>query len=87
MHSPTGDLERLERALRQQWKIEAVTADLSLMSKLQPVLRKGKWEVTVAVHKGHKDEVARIVEIWPGLHEAGCTVWPLTSARPRSRRT
>ncbi|KIC42793.1 drug:proton antiporter [Ruegeria sp. ANG-R] len=71
MHSPTGDLERLERALREQWKIEAVTADLSLMSKLQPVLRKGKWEVTVAVHKGHKDSVARIVEIWPGLHEHG----------------
>ncbi|WP_171211458.1 ASKHA domain-containing protein [Ruegeria sp. HKCCA5426] len=71
MHSPTGDLERLERALREQWKIGAVTADLSLMSKLQPVLRKGKWEVTVAVHKGHKDEVAQIVEIWPGLHEQG----------------
>ncbi|WP_170769801.1 ASKHA domain-containing protein [Ruegeria lacuscaerulensis] len=71
MHSPTGDLERLERALRQQWNIEAVTADLSLMAKLQPVLRKGKWEVTVAVHKGHKDEVAKVVEIWPGLHEQG----------------
>jgi uncharacterized 2Fe-2S/4Fe-4S cluster protein (DUF4445 family) len=71
MHSPTGDLERLGRALREQWKIEAVTADLSLMSKLQPVLRKGKWEVTVAVYKGHKDPVARIVEIWPGLHEGG----------------
>ncbi len=71
MHSPTGDLERLERALREQWKIETVTADLSLMSKLQPVLRKGKWEVTVAVHKDHKDPVARIVEIWPGLHEGG----------------
>ncbi|KIC44811.1 drug:proton antiporter [Ruegeria sp. ANG-S4] len=71
MHSPTGDLERLERALREQWNIDAVTADLSLMSKLQPVLRKGKWEVTVAVHKGHKDSVARVVEIWPGLHEQG----------------
>ena len=71
MHSPAGDLERLERALRGQWNINAITADLSLMSKLQPVLRKGKWEVTVAVHKGHKDNVARIVEIWPGLHEQG----------------
>ncbi|WP_037315600.1 ASKHA domain-containing protein [Ruegeria halocynthiae] len=71
MHSPTGDLERLERALREQWNIDAITADLSLMSKLQPVLRKGKWEVTVAVHKGHKDTVARITEIWPGLHESG----------------
>ncbi|WP_120635679.1 ASKHA domain-containing protein [Ruegeria sp. EL01] len=71
MHSPTGDLERLERALQEQWKIGAVTADLSLMSKLQPALRKGKWEVTVAVHKGHKDTKGRIVEIWPGLHEGG----------------
>ncbi len=71
MHSPTGDLERLERALREQWQIDAVTADLSLLSKLQPTLRKGKWEVTVALHKGHKDNVARIVEIWPGLHENG----------------
>ena len=71
MHSPTGDLERLERALREQWNIDAVTADLSLMSKLQPALRKGKWEVTVAVHKGHKDTVAQVVEIWPGLHESG----------------
>ncbi|WP_108858586.1 ASKHA domain-containing protein [Ruegeria sp. Alg231-54] len=71
MHSPTGDLERLERALHEQWNIDAITADLSLMSKLQPVLRKGKWAVTVALHKGHKDEVARVLEIWPGLHEHG----------------
>ncbi len=71
MHSPTGDLERLERALREQWNIEKVTADLSLLSKLQPILRKGKWEVTVAVHKDHKAGEARIVEIWPGLHEGG----------------
>ncbi|WP_282118394.1 ASKHA domain-containing protein [Ruegeria atlantica] len=71
MHSPTGDLERLERALREQWSIDAITADLSLMSKLQPVLRKGKWEVTVALQKSHKDEAARVVEIWPGLHEHG----------------
>ena len=71
MHSPTGDLERLQRALREQWQIDAVKADLSLLAKLQPTLRKGKWEVTVALHKGHKDNVARIVEIWPGLHESG----------------
>ncbi|TMV08510.1 DUF4445 domain-containing protein [Ruegeria sediminis] len=71
MHSPTGDLERLERALRQQWDIQSVSADLSLLSKLQPTLRKGKWEVTVALHKGHNDDVSRIVEIWPGLHEGG----------------
>ncbi|MFC3616481.1 ASKHA domain-containing protein [Lutimaribacter marinistellae] len=71
MHEPTGDLERVARALREQWQIEAVTADLSLMAKLQPVLRKGKWQVTVALHKGHMDSTPRIVEIWPRLHEAG----------------
>ncbi len=71
MHEPTGDLERVARALREQWEIEAVTADLSLMAKLQPTLRKGKWQVTVALYKGHKDTTPRIVEIWPGLHESG----------------
>ncbi|GAA6202287.1 ASKHA domain-containing protein [Aquicoccus sp. SU-CL01552] len=71
MHSPTGDLERLERALREQWKIESVTADLTLLSKLQPTLRKGKWQVTVALFRDHAGGAARITEIWPGLHEGG----------------
>ncbi len=71
MHIPTGDFERLERALREQWDIPAIRADLSLLSKLQPVLRKGKWQVTVALNKAHDDDVARVLEIWPGLHEAG----------------
>lgn len=71
MHEPTGDLERLEQALKAQWEIESVTADLSLMGKLQPALRKGKWQVTVALHKGHRDSAHRIIDIWPGLHESG----------------
>ncbi len=71
MHTPTGDLERLERALREQWDIPAIRADLTLLSKLQKVLRKGKWQITVALHKSHTDEVARLIEIWPGLHESG----------------
>jgi uncharacterized 2Fe-2S/4Fe-4S cluster protein (DUF4445 family) len=71
MHEPTGDKERLARALKQQWDIPAITADLSLLSKLQPVLRKGKWQVTVALNKAHDDDVARVLDIWPGLHEGG----------------
>ena len=71
MHTPTGDLERLARALREQWDIPGITADLSLLSKLQPVLRKGKWQVTVALNKGHDDALPRVLEIWPGLHESG----------------
>ena len=69
MHSPTGDLERLARALKSQWDIGDITADLSLLSRLQPALRKGKWQVTVALHKDHTDAPARITEIWPGLYE------------------
>ncbi len=71
MHSPTGDLERLQRALKTQWDVEDVTADLSLLSKLQPALRKGGWTVTVALHRDHTGAAARITEIWPGLHEGG----------------
>ncbi|MDW3117623.1 MAG: ASKHA domain-containing protein [Roseovarius pacificus] len=71
MHEPTGDLERLARALEREWDIPGIRADLSLLSKLQPVLRKGKFQVTVALHKSHTDDVARLIEIWPGLHESG----------------
>ena len=71
MHEPSGDLERLSLALKQQWQIEAVTADLSLLAKLQPTLRKGKWQVTVALNKGHDETAHRILDIWPGLHEDG----------------
>ena len=71
MHEPTGDLERLARALKKEWGIEAIRADVTLLSKLQPVLRKGKFQVTVALHKSHQDDVARVLDIWPGLHEHG----------------
>ncbi|WP_371224634.1 ASKHA domain-containing protein [Roseovarius sp. 2305UL8-3] len=71
MHEPTGDLERLERALREQWEIPEIRADLTLLTKLQPVLRKGKFQVTVALNKSHDEDVARVLDIWPGLHEGG----------------
>jgi uncharacterized 2Fe-2S/4Fe-4S cluster protein (DUF4445 family) len=71
MHEPSGDFERLARALSREWGIEGIRADLSLLSKLQPVLRKGKFEVTVALHRGHEDDVAQVLDIWPGLHEGG----------------
>ena len=69
MHEPTGDLERLERALQDQWGIHAITADLTILTRLQPTLRKGKWQVTVALHKSHLETSHKVVEIWPGLTE------------------
>ena len=71
MHEPTGDLQRLARALEREWDIPAIRADRSLLAKLQPTLRKGGFQVTVALHKAHTDSVARVVDIWPGLHEGG----------------
>ncbi len=71
MHEPSGDLQRLERALRTQWDVPAIRCDQTMLAKLQKVLRKGGFRVTVALHKSHADEVARLVEVWPGLHESG----------------
>ncbi len=69
MHEPTGDFERLTRALQEQWQVTGIAAELSLMRRLQPVLRKGDWKVTVALHKGNHDARYRILDIWPGYHE------------------
>lgn len=71
MHTPTGDLERVARALQDQWQIENIRAALPVLSKLQPALRKGKWQITVALYKGHDEVQSRILDVWPGLYEGG----------------
>ena len=69
MHEPSGDLERLQQALLEQWQVEEVTADLHILQIMQPVLRKGKWKVTVAVHLGDHENKPRIMHIWPGFYD------------------
>ncbi len=69
MHTPTGDLERVEQALKEQWDISGIIAGMSVLRKLQPVLRKGKWSCTVTLHKGHQDSTHRILDIAPGFDE------------------
>ena len=71
MHTPTGDLERVARALQEQWNIENIRAALPVLAKLQPALRKGKWQITVALNKGHDESHSRILDVWPGLYEGG----------------
>ncbi|MFW2545154.1 ASKHA domain-containing protein [Primorskyibacter sp. 2E107] len=70
MHEPTGDLERVARALKAQWDIADITAEFSVLRTLQTVLRKGAWKITVALHKAG-DSAPRITAAWPGLHEGG----------------
>ncbi|MEC9265468.1 MAG: ASKHA domain-containing protein [Pseudomonadota bacterium] len=71
MHHPSGDLERLEKALKEQWDLTVDRADLPVLQGLQKALRKGEWKVTAAVRNGHK-----LVHVWPGFHEKafGCAV-------------
>ena len=69
MHEPSGDFERLCKALAEQWEIEGVDAPLAVLQGLQPALRKGNWAVTVALHKGHRDARHRLIDVWPGFWE------------------
>ncbi len=64
MHNPTGDLERLLRALESQWGLTGLEADLRILQTLQKGLRDGGWKVTVAVHRGQV-----ITAIWPGFND------------------
>ncbi|MFM2350733.1 MAG: hypothetical protein RIR04_1699, partial [Pseudomonadota bacterium] len=69
MHEPTGDFERVKRALAEQWQIEGVQAELTLLRRLQPALRKGEWKITVALNKGNHDTDYHLLDLWPGYHE------------------
>jgi len=70
MHDPSSDMDRLIRALEEQWDIEGLVGDLRLMQSLQPALRQGDWKVTCAVHFGRKQSSRRIIQVWPGFFEA-----------------
>jgi uncharacterized 2Fe-2S/4Fe-4S cluster protein (DUF4445 family) len=69
MHEPTGDLERLIHALKRDWKLPDLIADLNLLKTIQKTLRKDEWKVTCAVHLGNESFSPRILKIWPGLYE------------------
>jgi uncharacterized 2Fe-2S/4Fe-4S cluster protein (DUF4445 family) len=62
--SPSGDLGRLFAALRQEWGLDDLRADLHVVRALQPALDAGAYRVTVAVHAGRD-----VVAIWPGFHD------------------
>jgi uncharacterized 2Fe-2S/4Fe-4S cluster protein (DUF4445 family) len=64
MHDPAGDLQRMEKALREQWGLKNLDTDLRVIQGLQKALRKGEWKVTVAIHHGRQ-----ITAVWPGFHD------------------
>ncbi|WP_299627485.1 ASKHA domain-containing protein [uncultured Tateyamaria sp.] len=69
MHEPSGDLERLVRAIEADWGISNIHADLHILQSLQPTLRKGEWKVTAAIHLGDAENAPRIMHLWPGYYE------------------
>jgi len=64
LDSPSGDLERLKDSIEFEAGFTNLSIETPLLRTLQPALRKGKWEVTVAVYEGE-----RIIGIWPGKQE------------------
>lgn len=68
MHEPSGDLERLQKALKAQWDLDVAGSDLRTLQLLQPALRKGKWKVTCAIHQGESGSL-HIMQVWPGYYE------------------
>lgn len=64
MHDPSGDLRRLRNALKEEWQLDDLAVDLSVLHTLQPKLREGKWQVTAAVF-----EEKELLAVWPGFKE------------------
>jgi uncharacterized 2Fe-2S/4Fe-4S cluster protein (DUF4445 family) len=62
--TPTGDLGRLFEALRREWGLDDLHADLSVIRALQSALSAGSYRVTVAVHGGRD-----VIAVWPGFHD------------------
>ena len=70
LEDATDDFGRLSQALAAQWGITGAEAGLGVLRRLQQALRKGDWSVTVAVFRDHRGGAPRILDIWPGFHEA-----------------
>jgi uncharacterized 2Fe-2S/4Fe-4S cluster protein (DUF4445 family) len=64
LRHPEGDLQRLIKALEDDWELSGLNCDLAVLQSLPSTLRDGKWQVTVAVRNE-----SRIVAIWPGFQE------------------
>jgi uncharacterized 2Fe-2S/4Fe-4S cluster protein (DUF4445 family) len=69
MHKPSSDLERVFRALREQWKIENLSCGLPIIAALQKTLRQGEWKITCAIYSRAPGGGNRLAAIWPGFHD------------------
>ena len=68
LHHPSGDFQRLNKALEKDWGLTLHDTDLHVLRSLQQALREGDWKVTLALRHtlGRYDE---IVGIWPSFQD------------------
>jgi uncharacterized 2Fe-2S/4Fe-4S cluster protein (DUF4445 family) len=64
LEDPSGDLQRLLRALEEEWQLAGLRCDSRLLPDLQTCLRDGQWQVTAAVRDG-----CEVVALWPGFRD------------------
>jgi uncharacterized 2Fe-2S/4Fe-4S cluster protein (DUF4445 family) len=66
LHDPLGDFERLNNALSAEYNLKNLLIDYSVLLKLQEIVRKGNWKITVSVWK-HQE----IIDIAAGKETHG----------------
>jgi uncharacterized 2Fe-2S/4Fe-4S cluster protein (DUF4445 family) len=62
MHEPSGDAQRMLQALASEWDLKDLQCDSAILPGLQSALRRGKWQITVAVYQR-----SRVIAVWPGF--------------------
>jgi len=65
MHDPSGDLRRLKQALNSEWGLSELRTNLAFLKGLQVALRKGNWQLTVAIYDDKE-----IIAAWPGYKQS-----------------
>ena len=64
LEHPKGDLERLLDALDEHWQLPDLRCAPHVLAGLQTALRRGAWNVTVAVR-----QKCEVVAVWPGFRD------------------
>ncbi|MEI7742203.1 MAG: ASKHA domain-containing protein [Chloroflexota bacterium] len=68
MAVPSGEAERLLKALETEWGLTGLRLDLAVLRELPAILRAGRYALTVAI----RDDggAGEVVAAWPGLKES-----------------
>jgi uncharacterized 2Fe-2S/4Fe-4S cluster protein (DUF4445 family) len=61
LHDTTGDFERIQAKLTEQYGLEELTIDYQVLLSLQHLVREGNWKITVSVWMGRE-----VIKVEPG---------------------